>query len=323
MGVESLRLRPATAADAGAVADLETARMPDDPRDGAMVAFWWSHPQGPERATRVVAERDGKVWLFVGAGHVPWEHADHRYGWLRVSLHPESWSRDVYRRATDTAESWLRSEGASTAVTRVREDFTDELAALGERGYAEARRERFWELDLVARREPLLAAAERARLAMREQGVRLLTLDRDPDPDVLRKLYELDLEATDDVPTTVPWTVPTFEQWRAHYFENPGVRSDRFWIARAGDDVAGMSLIEYPPGRGVPATEFTGIARRFRGRGIARALKYETIAQAIALGAARVRTDNDSENAPILHLNAEMGYQPQRPFLELHRELGR
>ena len=31
--------------------------------------------------------------------------------------------------------------------------------------------------------------------------------------------------------------------------------------------------------------------------------------QADALGIARVRTGNDAENAPILHLNEEMGYR--------------
>jgi hypothetical protein len=30
--------------------------------------------------------------------------------------------------------------------------------------------------------------------------------------------------------------------------------------------------------------------------------------QALALGTKRVRTENDGENGPILHLNAEMGY---------------
>jgi GNAT superfamily N-acetyltransferase len=94
------------------------------------------------------------------------------------------------------------------------------------------------------------------------------------------------------------------------------------WIARDGDQVVGMSIIGYPPRRGVPWTSFTCTARSVRGRGIARALKYETVAQAIALGAKQVETANDAENAPILHLNEEMGYQPVTPLLELHRELG-
>jgi hypothetical protein len=35
-----------------------------------------------------------------------------------------------------------------------------------------------------------------------------------------------------------------------------------------------------------------------------------------------VRTQNDGANAPILHLNEEMGYELIAPVLELHRKLG-
>jgi hypothetical protein len=47
------------------------------------------------------------------------------------------------------------------------------------------------------------------------------------------------------------------------------------------------------------------------------------VAQAIALGEKRIRTQNDGANAPILHLNDEMGYRLVDPVLELHRELAR
>jgi GNAT superfamily N-acetyltransferase len=112
-----------------------------------------------------------------------------------------------------------------------------------------------------------------------------------------------------------------FDDWKHHWFENPGVRRDRFWIAREGDDIVGMSVLEFPTSRNVPWTAFTGTARKVRGRGVARALKYETLAQAIALGFKAVRTQNDGANAPILHLNEEMGYELIAPVLELHRKL--
>jgi hypothetical protein len=82
-----------------------------------------------------------------------------------------------------------------------------------------------------------------------------------------------------------------------------------------------MSVLEFPVTRNVPWTAFTGTARKVRGRGVARALKYETLVQAIALGFKAVRTQNDGANAPILHLNEEMGYRLIAPVLELHRKL--
>jgi GNAT superfamily N-acetyltransferase len=314
-------LRPATLDDADMVADLETARTPDVPQHGAMVAHRWTHDLHVRTALRMLGEREGRASVFISAGHGSWQEDARRFGWVYAAIHPSDWTPVLFRAATAAGESWLRLEKAETSVVKTRADFEDELTSLLELGYHEARRERFWELDLVAHSAALLGRADRSREEMRRQGIRLLTLDEDKDPEALRKLYDLDVESTKDIPTTVPIEMPPYDDWLPTYFDNPGIRKDRFWIARFADEVIGMSIVMYPPGRGVPSTEYTGISPRFRGRGIARALKYETVAQAISLGATRLRTDNDSENAPILHINTEMGYRPMTPIIELHREL--
>jgi RimJ/RimL family protein N-acetyltransferase len=212
-----LDLRPATIADAERVADLETARTPDDPRDPELLRFSWTAAPAGEVFTRMLAERDGSAIAYLYVGH--------------------------------------------------------------------------------------------------------MHLDRDTDPDRLTKLYELSTIGDRDVPTTVPMHAKSYDEWHHLWFDNPGTRPDRIRIAREGDAIVGLSAIEYPPTRGAPWTAFTTTARRVRGRGIARALKHETIAQAIALGLERIRTQNDGENAPILHINAQMGYIPFDGTLELHREL--
>jgi len=96
---------------------------------------------------------------------------------------------------------------------------------------------------------------------------------------------------------------------------------DRIWIAREDNDILGISQLSYPPVRGVVATDWTGVARKARGRGIARALKCETLMQAIVLGVDRVRTDNDSTNAPILHINETMGYCRRHDGIQFLKEL--
>jgi predicted GNAT superfamily acetyltransferase len=58
-----------------------------------------------------------------------------------------------------------------------------------------------------------------------------------------------------------------------------------------------------------------------RGRGIARALKYQSLQQAIEAGYARVRTSNDADNPAILRINAEIGYRLVAPVIELHHDL--
>ncbi len=314
-------LRPAVIEDAPLAADLEGAIKPDHERDPEMMAFWWSHPIAGERAHRLIATKDGIARMFVAAGHASWEQDPARYGWVRVRIRPDEWSEEAYRDGLSLAERWLREEDARTSVARVRADLENELRVLAADGYTEVRRSRVWRLDLVKGGDRLLAKAESCRAEMRRQGVTMLTLDHDRDPDGLRKLYELDVETGEDIPKTLPWPVPSFEEWEEHWFEHPGHRRDRFWIARDGDKILGLSIIGYPPQRGIPWTSYTCTARSARGRGIARALKYETIAQAIELGATLVETQNDAENAPILHLNEEMGYEPVTAVIELHRAL--
>jgi GNAT superfamily N-acetyltransferase len=314
-------LRPATIADAVKVADLETARTPDDPRDPEMLQFRWTFTPAGEVFTRRLAERDGSAIAFLHAAHMAWEKSPERFGSMRFVLHPKSWADANYEQLVDAGEAWVRAEGGKIGVVRVRENIKNEIRILERRGYRELRRGRQWELDLTAHRERLLEGAEQGRERLQKEGLRLLTLDRDTDPDRLTKLYELSTMGERDIPTTVPMHKLSYDEWHHLWFDNPGTRADRFWIAREGDAIVGLSAIEYPPTRGVPWTAFTTTARSVRGRGIARALKYETIAQAIALGVERIRTQNDGENAPILHINAQMGYEPIDPVLELHREL--
>jgi RimJ/RimL family protein N-acetyltransferase len=316
-----LDLRPATLDDAEIVADLEAARDPEDPRDPQMLRFWWTSGSLGQVAMRLVALRNGAAVVFVGVVHDRWESTPARFGNIRVVLRSDVWSAAEFSSLVGKGEEWLRSEGASTAVSRVRRDFKHELDALDRMGYREIRRQNFSELDLVAHRDELLAAAAVMRRLMAAQGVRLITLGDDKDPDRLMKLYEMMAAAEQDIPSTMPIVRQPYDEWMQATFDDPGVREDRFWIAREGGSIVGLSYLQFPPVRGMSWTGFTATSREVRGRGIARALKYETLAQAIELDLQRVRTANDGANAAIIHINQEMGYRLVTPLIELHRSL--
>src|SRR3989442_807513 len=151
-------------------------------------------------------------------------------------------------------------------------------ALLRARGYREERRSKAWELDLRANGPRLGEMAERYRSRMREERIAILTLDRDRDTERFHKLNDMSEEAALDVPRTVPHVRESFETFMK-WFATPGIREDRMWIARLGDDVVGVSVLLYPPARGNVWTDWTGTARRVRGRGVARALKLETLMQ--------------------------------------------
>jgi RimJ/RimL family protein N-acetyltransferase len=270
---------------------------------------------------RQIAVRDGAAVAFVAAVHEFWKADEKRFGTVRPMLRYDMWHDELFVELVRVGEDWLSSEGAGTAVVRVREDFQREIAALADIGYREDRRMRMSELDLVARRDHILTTVEDCRRQMEQQGVLLHPISGDPDPDRYRKLYEMWTESEKDIPTTVPWRVITFDEWRRLWFDNPAIREDWFWIAREGDAIVGSSVLDLPVVRGLPWTAYTGTSRSVRGRGIARALKYETMAQAIHAGYTRVRTNNDAHNPPILRINAKMGYELIAPILELHRKL--
>lgn len=318
-----LRLQPATLDDAALVADLESLRDPTDPRDPALIRHWWLTADERARTMRLVDVRDGAAVAYVSVSHESWEDGRRRFGTVRPILRDDKWSDDRFARLVNAGEAWLRGEAAHTAVARVREDFPRELTVLGELGYREDRRMRISELDLAAHHDEIRALAEQSRDAMRKQNVEMMPLSEDNDPEKFHKLYELMIESEKDIPTTVPIHVPDLDEWRRFWFDNPAIRQDMFWIAREGDAIVGTSVLDCPTVRGVPSTAYTGTSRRVRGRGIARALKYQSMAQAIDAGYTRVRTNNDADNPPILRINREMGYQLVSPLIELHRNLDR
>jgi RimJ/RimL family protein N-acetyltransferase len=77
-----------------------------------------------------------------------------------------------------------------------------------------------------------------------------------------------------------------------------------------------MSYLKFPPVRGLVFTGYTCADPDFRGRGIARAVKLQTLGQAVELGVPTVHTTNDSENAPMLHINEMLGYESRPGFVE-------
>lgn len=315
-----LSLRPATFDDAAFVADMYTALWSDEPEDPVLTRYWWEHPGDDGKYERHIATRDGRPVGFAGQGHVPWEQMPERYSRLQAELMPEVRTGERLDALVAFAEERARADGALRATKWAREIDDLQIGVLGKRGYRDERRARFWELDLVAHKDRLLREAEASRARMRKEGIRILTLAEDRDPQRDEKLWRMSEEASQDTPRTVPWTPTPFSAFRS-WLGTPSLRGDRFWIARVGDEVVGISVLGYPPVRGVVVTEWTATARSVRGRGVARALKYETVAQAIGLGVDRVRTDNDFKNEPILHLNESMGYQPRPEMIQFIKEL--
>jgi GNAT superfamily N-acetyltransferase len=303
-----LEFRPAGVGDAAFAADVDTAVRPSGPRDPVVYEYWWAQPDENWVFARFVVTRADRRVGYAMTERPRWEMQPERYGTVGGNLIPEERTTATLGAVFEAMEERVVADGALILTLNAHEDDPLRIETAMRRGYTEARRSRRWELDVLGNRDKLLAMTEESRSRMKKEGVRMLTLADDDDPKVIEKIWRLSEEAGDDVPTTeprVPEEMASYTRW----VNAPEIHRDRFWIARIGDDVVGVSVLGYPPVRGIVGTEWTATARSVRGRGIARALKCETLAQAIALGVDRVRTGNDAANDPILHINETMGYR--------------
>ena len=84
-------------------------------------------------------------------------------------------------------------------------------------------------------------------------------------------------------------------------------------IDTATDTVAGYASLMLPPvGRRRYADhDMTAVARAWRGRGVAGALKRATIGWAIRSGLDYLETGNDDSNAPMRAVNQRLGFKPR------------
>jgi GNAT superfamily N-acetyltransferase len=294
--------------DAALVADLDTAAHPHSPADPILHRHYWENPTPGWSRERFVAELDGLPVGFCVYLHAPWDREPERWARINGYLVPEAASKERLREVYGQAMERAAADGALIFAAQVFEDEAASISALEALGFAYDRYEKNWELDLVTRRIDLLALAEAAAERMRREGIEVLTLDDDPDPDKMGKLVEVQNATQRDIPRTQPVLDVSLEEF-SQWFKSPALRTDRYWIARDGDRIVGLSFIEFPPQRGHAATGYTAVLREYRGRGIARALKMASLRQAIEIGVERVRTDNDEKNHPILHINEDLGYQ--------------
>ncbi len=320
MKLGDLELRDATLDDAAIVADIDTEARRDDPEDPQLLRHWWKLIAADAVVRRYLALQDGEPVGYATWNHVPWPKMPERFMRISAELRPALRTPERLDALLAFLESEARREEARRLSAWAFDYDAARIDVLHARGYREERRQRFWELDLAQNRDRIATMAAESRERMGREGIRVLTLDQVKDPTMWEKLKRMSDEAEADVPTTVPHVPMPMHEWRK-WFESPGLRPDRIWIAYEGDDIVGISQLAYPPVRGVVATDWTGTARRVRGRGVARALKCETLVQAIALGVDRVRTDNDSANAPILHINETMGYRIRVEGIQLLKEL--
>jgi RimJ/RimL family protein N-acetyltransferase len=201
----------------------------------------------------------------------------------------------------------LRRRGVGTALLRVladhavRHGFIEAGSMMDDAGsLAFAERFGFREVDRQIEQtrtigdEPMPAIPD---------GIRVVTVAERPE--LWAKAYEpFALDAIADMATHRPVVVKR-EEWERDWLSWP----EAMFLALDGDEIVGCAGLEYDPDRPHRSEHaFTAVARKWRRRGLASALKRLALHFAAGHGVREVYTWTQRDNADMRALNERLGY---------------
>lgn len=227
---------------------------------------------------------------------------------LRVLVDPASRGRGFGSALYDEVVRLARAEGARQFDGMVREEQSASLRFVQNRGFRIRRHLFASRLNLERFDErPFTGVIARAEAA----GFRFFSLAEIPDTAENRRRYwELDMETNRDIPGNEQKEIP-FEEWQRILFDADSYRAEGEIVAVQGERWAGVTSVAVYPEKRLAYNSYTGVRREFRGHGLATALKLLAIRMARRHGLQGMRTNNDSENGPMLAVNRRLGYEPE------------
>ncbi|MFI9807089.1 GNAT family N-acetyltransferase [Streptomyces sp. NPDC052301] len=263
----------------------------------------------PEAHARsLVAEEDGEV---IGTAQLSLAHdsPEPGQGMLNIYVHPERTRRGAGGALVRAAEEHLAAHGATKLFAWLLDEPANRAFA-ERRGYRAGRSAHFLRLDLATAVLPPPAPPA---------GTELRTAaDFTDDP---RPLFELDAETMADEPGDVDSEFSDFRAWVAQYWEHPLLNRELTTVVLADGRPAAFS-VAYTDGGSRYATAMTGTARAYRGRGLAKLAKTDSLRRARAAGHTEALTGNDTGNGPMLAINKWLGYEICATEVRYVRELG-
>ena len=309
-----LTARPLGPDDTALALHAVGAVQPHHPWTERELLLHWRTSERMGRIRNLAVDDAGQTAGWVSASK--WDTAPQDEG--RVWVFVPGAAGDRLDQAWALVEETARDLGVRLGRAAIWEDDDATLDVLRRRGWERVRKERFWRLELAGQGERLTALRDAARRRVEAAGLRVASAAELGGEAVFPDLHRLEDVTAEDIPRDLPHVSVPYDTW-LEWMRPPGVFTDRVWIATSDGRPVGVSYLDYG---GTPVTTaYTGVLREHRGAGVARALKLETVVQAVALEVVAVETDNDSANAPILHLNEEMGYREIAGLVKLHKGL--
>jgi mycothiol synthase len=246
-----------------------------------------------------------------------WSHKPGKY-FVNLAVDPDYQGRGIGTQFYDFLIDHLLTRDPELVTAGAREDKDAAVHFLTRRGYQQVQREVISAID-VQRFDPAPFASISTRVA--EQGVTIHSLAEiaTTDPDWKYKLWQLEGDLSQDVPSPDPITIDSFEIYLRRELEAPNFLIDGQFIARDGDQWVGLTALwQSGAGPEILYTGLTGVRREYRRRGIATTLKQRAIDYARRSGAKTIETGNDEHN-PMYQLNLQLGFRPKPAWLSFEK----
>lgn len=136
-----------------------------------------------------------------------------------------------------------------------------------------------------------------------------------------KRLHELDSVTDLDTPGVENWGHRPFDRYYREMRETSGFMPEGIFVAEREGEWVALHMVSRHSLAGVMQTDYTGVRREHRGKGLAQALKARGVAFAKSTGATFLRTYNDERNAPMLAINAKFGFVVEPGFKTYRKDL--
>lgn len=269
---------------------------------------------------RYVAERDGEIVAIGECGQNAGMFHPRKF-FIGVTVHPAWQGQGIGTSLYDHIAASLEAFSPLSFRGNTRDAWPHALRFLAARGYTEQMRS--WEsrLDVASFDPTPYLGAEERTIATGIDFTTYAELASDPDRD--RKLYELDMTLSHDVPHPEPLTPISFEFYADRVLNDPDLLPDGWFVAldRATGQYVGMCQLWNSQASDDLYNGLTGVLRSHRRRGIALALKLRSIAHAKSLGRPTIKTWNESNNRAMLSINEALGFVKQPAWIDFVKVL--
>ena len=298
---DGLEIRPATSdADFHEIARIVNAVRPDEPI--TVEEMRWADEKYPG-GKRFLALLDGEAVGIAGAGRVYMYPPDHPAWWGNIAVLQEHRRRGAGSGLLAAMSDAARAAGKTELMGRTTADRPEAIEFLEHRGFREYERMKVVRLELEGHAPAAIDAPD---------GVVLTSLAERPE--LVDGVYEVAKEALPDIPGDGPQAPDTLEEFLTRDVHRPQVPPGGFVLAldaATGAVIGYANLILLSGDSKVAWHGMTAVAREWRGRGVAAALKRATIAWARDNGLEALEGAHDVDNAPMRAVNRRLGYLPR------------